>query len=123
MASRLELEYRDRNLPEPWEMTEKFFNIIAPYLQPDGPDSAADTAAKLDALSPLKRQLLEGEEVESPYWFGYELSEQFIHIVHQVPYDHPSQGRLLELAKEFDRLGSEEPEVYNAPNRLALIPP
>ncbi|OCL09783.1 hypothetical protein AOQ84DRAFT_387930 [Glonium stellatum] len=107
MASHLVLKLRD---DDPWIVAKKAFDIVAAYLQPDSSASATETAACLDALTPTKRQLCEGEESEQPGSFLLEFWETFVVIVRQVPHDHPSQKRLVELVKELDRLAATSAE-------------
>ena len=107
MASRLELEYRDRDPEDAWHVPHKIFHTIAAYVQPDSPASAAETAAALDAISPVKRRLDPGEIAEWPWAFLDEFWDTFLSLAQQVPYDHPSQERLVELVQELPKLPSK----------------
>lgn len=118
MASHLDLALRD---DEPWIVAKKAFDIIAAYLQPDSSASATETAASLDALTLLKRQLSEGEKAEQLGSFLLEFWETYVVIVRQVPHDHPSQERLVELAKELDCQPTASTEVRMIPDCSFLI--
>ena len=78
MATHLDLALRD---DDPWIVAKKAFDIVAAYLQPDSPASATETAASLDALTPSKRQLSEGEKAEQPGSFLLEFWETYVVIV------------------------------------------
>ena len=107
MALEITLRYRD---DDPWEVVVKAFEIISPYLQPGSTASAASTATQIDALTPGKRQS-GNEEVEESSSFLLEFWEVFLGIAKQLPYDHPSQDRLVDLAKELTRLATPSSEV------------
>jgi hypothetical protein len=118
MASYLDLALRD---DDPWIVAKKAFDIVAAYLQPDSSASATETAASLDALTPLKRQLSEGEKAEQLESFLLEFWETYVVIARQVPHDHPSQERLVELAKELNRQPTASIEVRTIPDCSFLI--
>ena len=118
MASHLGLALRD---DDPWIVAKKAFDIVAAYLQLDSSASATETAASLDALTPLKRQLSEGEKAEQLESFLLEFWETYVVIVRQVPHDHPSQERLVELVKELSRQPTALTEVRTIPDCSLLI--
>ena len=78
MASHLDLVLRD---DDPWIVAKKAFNIVAAYLQPDSPASATEMAASLDALTPSKRQLSEGEKAKQPSSFLLKFQETYVVII------------------------------------------
>ncbi|OQV10035.1 hypothetical protein CLAIMM_14090 [Cladophialophora immunda] len=94
-----------------WIVTDTIFNIIVAYVQPSSPASALDTAVILDSLTPSKRRLVEGEKAEQPGSFLLEFWETFLCLAQQVPYDHPSQERLVQLVMELQSLENESVEL------------
>jgi len=119
MASRLELNFKGS---DPWIVAVDTFNIIAAYLQPDSSASAPETATNLNALTPMERPLAEGERAEEPGSFLLEFWEMFIALVQQIPHDHPSQERLVQLVKELKSLIPESAAVSIILSHLTPMP-
>lgn len=107
MAPTLTFRSRDN---DPWEVAVSAFDIIAPYLRQEGTVSAASIAAQVDSLTPGKRQTSD-EEVEGTASFLLEFWEMFIGIAKQLPYNDPSQDRLMALTKELEVLTTPSSEV------------
>lgn len=113
----LDIEFRYRN-DDPWMPTYHAYEIIRPYLQPDSTASAADTAAQINALTPDKGEIPNGGKSEESASFLLEFWEVFISVAQQIPYDHPSQDRLLELAKSLAGLTTPANDVSAKPFHL-----
>ena len=108
MSETLVLEMRDE---DPWSVAKEAFDVVAAYLQPDREADALETANRLDTLTPARRKLKESEEAEEDESFLLEIWEIFVMIALQVPYDHPSQRRLIELTSELKLLGVDSHDV------------
>lgn len=108
MSARLELVMRD---PDPWAVAKQAFNLISDYVQPGSPISPGQAALQLNSLSPGQRALQDGEEAEEPASFLLEFWETLISVARQVPFDHPSQERLVELVAGLNELASESDEA------------
>ena len=112
MASQLVFRYRD---DEPWPVVKDAFDIIKPYLQLNSDLSATETATRLDTLTPSKRSLAVGELREKSASFLLEFWEVFVEIAKQLPYDDPSQNRLVELLQQLNLLQTPDSTVSNLP--------
>lgn len=99
MSAGLELILRNS---DPWVVAKQAFEMISDYVQPGSPISPGQAALQLNSLSPGQRPLQEGEEVEEPASFLLEFWETLISIARQIPFDHSSQDRLVELVAGFE---------------------
>lgn len=108
MALRIEFRYRD---DDPWPIVKNAFDIIEPFLQPGSRISVADTAARVDTLSPPRNPLAMGEESYTCAGFLLELFEIVVDIARQLPYNDPSQQRLVQLLEELAALDTPHLEV------------
>ncbi len=90
---------------DPWIIEQKTFEILNSYLQPSSTTSATAAAQGIDNLTPMKRpDQGDGKEIEEPESFMWETWGIFIEIAKQIPRDHPSQDRLVELVKALSSL-------------------
>ena len=110
IASPLSLSFRDRN-NDPWHVAHEGFDIMATYVQDDSAPATA-TAGSIDALTPRKRRLSEGEKQEEDESFLLEFWEAFVDLIRQVPCGHPYQARMIDLLIAFDHL-SEVTTISN----------
>lgn len=104
----LRLKYND----DPWHIEQETFTILNFYLQLKSAITAATAVAALDVHSPMKREAQPGEEVEVAESFLMETYSTFIGIARQIPHDHPSQDRLVELIKALTELPPTEVVVW-----------
>ncbi|CAA7270757.1 unnamed protein product [Cyclocybe aegerita] len=101
-SPRLNLAVRDRFLK--WTITAKIFNILDTYLRPSSTIAPIDAAQEINQLFPLNRPT-EGEEPnEEPISFLWEMWELVLDVVSQLPWDHPSQERSIDLLKALRSL-------------------
>lgn len=108
MSAPLELKLKDL---DPWIVAKQAFDLISAYVQPDSLVSPGQVAAQLNSLTPGQRVLQEREEAEEPASFLLEFWELLVSIARQVPYDHPSQERLVKLVGGLDELSPESDEA------------
>jgi hypothetical protein len=88
---------------DPWIIEQKTFDILNDYLQPYSTISAVTAAIALDDLNPMKRKE-SGEEVEAIESFLLETWGTFIEIAKQIPRDHSSQERFIDLIEVLTHL-------------------
>lgn len=112
MSSRLHLRLESLEDDDPWIVDEKTFDLLNEYLQPDSAISASTAARIMDALTPAKREAAGAKNVEHPESFLFETWETFIEIAKQIPHDHPSQDRLIQLLAELTKLSPTEVEIW-----------
>lgn len=112
MSPLLHLRLKSLEEDDPWIIEQKTFDILNDYLQPDSATSAITAAKDLDALTPMKRETLSNEAVEHPESFLLEIWGTFITIVKQIPHNHQSQGRMIELMEELIELPPTEVEIW-----------
>lgn len=99
--------------PEPWFVEQKLFDILNEYLQPSSTTTPTVAAQGIDALTPMKRpDLADGKRKQSPESFLWEIWETFIAIAKQIPHDHPSQDRLVEVVKALSELPPKTVEIW-----------
>lgn len=122
MSAQLELTLRDS---DPWIVAKQAFDLLSDYIQPDSPISPGQVAAQLNSLSPGQRVLQDGEEAEEPASFLLEFWETLVSVARQVPFDHPSQQRLVELVVSLEELASESDEAIvslgHAPRAWSIL--
>lgn len=122
MSAQLELSLRDS---DPWIVAKRAFHLISDYVQPDSPISPGQVAQQLNNLSPGQRALQDGEEAEEPASFLLEFWETLVSIARQIPFDHPSQERLVKLVVSLDRLSPESDEAIvssrHTPRVLSIL--
>jgi hypothetical protein len=112
MSPLLHLRLESLEEDDPWIIEQKTFDILNDYLQPDSATSATTAARDLDALTPMKRETLGSENVEHPESFLLETWGTFIAIVKQIPHDHQSQARMIQLMEELIVLPPTEVEIW-----------
>lgn len=103
MAS-LSLRVSALETDQPWIIAQKVFDILNDYLQPSNSTAPVDAARGIDNLTPMKRDLGDGEAKEGAEAFLWEIWEIFITIARQIPHDHPSQDRLVALIQALTTL-------------------
>ncbi|KAG8165961.1 hypothetical protein KVR01_004513 [Diaporthe batatas] len=108
MAAPLQLSLRDS---DPWAVAKQAFDLISDYVQPDSSVSPGDIAQQLNSLTPGQRVLQDGENAEEPVSFLLEFWETLVCIARQIPYDHPSQERMVKLMASLDELSSQSTEA------------
>lgn len=107
----LSLHLESLDDPEPWPIEEKVFTILNEYLQPSSTTTPSTAARAIDALTPMKRP--DGqEEKESAESFLWEIWGIFIAIAKQIPHEHPSQERLVEVVNALSELPSTSVEIW-----------
>lgn len=114
MAAQLQLTLRDLDT---WLVAKQAFDRISDYVQPDSPITPDQVAHQLNSLTPGQRVLQDGEEAEDPISFLLEFWEIFVTIARQVPYDHPSQERLVELITGLGELASQSDQATVSPGQ------
>ena len=115
MSTPLSLRLKSLEDDDPWIIEQKTFDILNDYLQPDSRTSATAAAKDLDALTPMKREALD-EKAEHPESFLLETWGTFIAIVKQIPSDHQSQDRMIQMMKELIVLPPNEVEIWKVWN-------
>lgn len=108
MSAQLDLSLRDS---DPWIVAKQAFDLISDFVQSDNSISSGQVASQLTYLSPRQRVLQDGEEAEEPASFLLEFWETLVYIARQVPFDHPSQERLVELVVSLEKLSSESDQT------------
>ncbi|EFR00783.1 hypothetical protein MGYG_03787 [Nannizzia gypsea CBS 118893] len=99
---------------DPWVVHQKLFDVLKTFLQP-GSNAAPSSAAKdIDDLTPGKRQADDGKPKEDYESFLLEIWNSIIEIAKQIPSDHASQDRLVELVKALSELPPIETEIWGS---------
>lgn len=93
---------------------KEIYALLEDFLTAQPEVSIASAARDLDALG----SKLQIEEHAEPYVFIMRFWEVLVPLVYQLPYDHPSQERVVKLLSEFssfDVAGNEvgKRERYN----------
>ncbi|KAK2875606.1 hypothetical protein FQN49_001566 [Arthroderma sp. PD_2] len=103
---------------DPWIVHQKLFDVLNEYLQPSSSTGSPSAAKVIDSLTPNKRQGLDPsddakpkEECES---FLLETWGTFIEIARQIPSEHASQDRLVDLVKALSELPSTSAEIWGS---------
>lgn len=121
MAAPLHLQLASLEDDDPWIVEQKYFNILNDCLQPASQLSAAEAAARINELTPMNREA-NGEEAEHPESWCLEFWGTVSEIVKQIPHDHPSQDKMVEIIHELKALpGVEVVFLPNGIGSLALI--
>ncbi|EFE39615.1 conserved hypothetical protein [Trichophyton verrucosum HKI 0517] len=97
---------------EPWIVHRKLFEVLTGYLQPGSCTAPSAAAKEIDDLTPDKRQSNDGKPNEDHESFLLEIWDSMIEIAKQIPSDHASQDRLVELIKALTELPSTDIEVW-----------
>ncbi|KAF8850064.1 hypothetical protein BDZ45DRAFT_633469 [Acephala macrosclerotiorum] len=118
MMKQLALRLKSLEDEDPWIIEQKTFEIMDDYLQPDSATSAARAASAIDDLIPTKRELVDGEKVESAESFLLETWGTFIEIAKQIPDSHPSQLRLAQLIKALTQLPPAAVTVWKTEKKI-----
>lgn len=99
--------------PNPWRVEQKAFDILNEYLQPASTTRPEAAAQGIDGLAPMKRAGPdEGQDKESPESFLSEIWGLFIAVAKQIPHDHPSQDRLVNLVKVLCAIPPTEVQIW-----------
>ncbi|KAJ5425964.1 hypothetical protein N7465_001034 [Penicillium sp. CMV-2018d] len=107
MAAPLHLHIASLEDDDPWIVQRKYFMILNNSLQPDSQVSAAEAAAGINELTPMNREA-NGEEAEEPESWCLEFWGTINELVKQIPHDHPSQDKMVEIIKELIALPGVE---------------
>ncbi|EEQ34009.1 conserved hypothetical protein [Microsporum canis CBS 113480] len=95
---------------DPWIVHQKLFGILSEYLQPASSTAPSAAAKEIDSLTPKKRQGLDASDDAKPKEdyesFLLEIWNSLIEVARQIPSDHASQDRLVELVKALRELPS-----------------
>lgn len=110
MAAPLHLHLASLEDDDPWIVEQKYFMILNNSLQPDSQVSAAEAAAGINELTPMNREA-NGEEAEEPESWCLEFWGTINELVKQIPHDHPSQDKMVEIIKELKALPGVEVSV------------
>ncbi|KAI1082082.1 hypothetical protein F5B20DRAFT_534318 [Whalleya microplaca] len=108
MEPQLVLKLKD---DDTWVVAKTAFDIIAAYVQPTSQSLPEQVALYLDNLTPVKRQLNYLERTETFTSFLLEFWEVFLVLARQIPCDHPSQARLVQLVAELKSLSTMSAET------------
>ncbi|KXG52508.1 uncharacterized protein PGRI_087920 [Penicillium griseofulvum] len=117
MAAPLHLHLASLDDDDPWIVEQKYFAILDNSLQPDSQVSAAEAATGLNELTPMNRKA-NGEEAEEPVSWCLEFWGTINELVKQIPYDHPSQDKMVEIIQELKALPGVEVPVSNTTRRI-----
>ncbi|CAI7633617.1 unnamed protein product [Penicillium glandicola] len=107
MAATLNIRLASLEDDDPWVVEQKYFMILNDSLQPDSQVSPAEAAAGISKLTPMNREA-NGEEAEEPESWCLEFWATINEIVKQIPHDHPSQDKMVEIIKELKALPGVE---------------
>ncbi|KAJ6188457.1 Protein of unknown function DUF3632 [Penicillium mononematosum] len=107
MAAPLNLRLASLDCDDPWIIEQKYFTILHDCLQPTSEISAAEAAAAINELTPMNREA-KGENAEHPESWCLEFWGTINEIVKQIPHDHPSQDKMVEIMKELKVLPGVE---------------
>ncbi|KAF3479836.1 uncharacterized protein GIQ15_06812 [Arthroderma uncinatum] len=101
---------------DPWIVHQKLFDILNEYLQPTSSTISSAAAKEIDSLTPKKRQGLGSSDDAKPKEdyesFLMETWGTFIEIARQIPSEHASQDRLVELVKALSELPATNAEIW-----------
>jgi len=78
---------------------QKTFTILDVYLQPSSEVSATTAAQEINNLFPENPDSQQGTLNQEAYTFLLRLWELFVVVVEQIPWQHPSQDKIIELTK------------------------
>ena len=92
---------------------QKVFTILNYHLQNNKYTSATEAATDLDELTPMKREA-RGEDAEHLESFLWKTWGTFIEIAKQIPHDHPSQAKMVQIIKALTTLPAVEIEIWTA---------
>ncbi|EAW17801.1 DUF3632 domain-containing protein [Aspergillus fischeri NRRL 181] len=111
MAS-LSLESRVQpNSPE-----QHIFNILNDYLQPSSTTPPSEAAQSIHALTPKAGSTQEeSSEMEDFLWYTW---GTIIKVAKQIPHNHPSQDRLVELIHALTELPPTTVSIWGSENCL-----
>ncbi|KAJ5611713.1 hypothetical protein N7528_008818 [Penicillium herquei] len=112
IATMLHLHLDSLDDDDPWIIEQKNFNILNDFLQPDSTMSSEEAAFQINELTPMKREARGEEDVEHPESYLFEVWCFFIEISKQIPYDHPSQDKLVSLIKDLKSLPSIGVQIW-----------
>ncbi|KMQ45745.1 hypothetical protein HL42_3586 [Trichophyton rubrum] len=103
---------------DPWIVHRNLFEVLNGYLQPGSCTAPSAAAKEIDDLTPDKRQSDGGKPKEDHESFLLEIWESIIEIAKQIPSDHASQDRLVELIKALTELPATEIEIWGSNVRM-----
>ncbi|PKX97265.1 DUF3632 domain-containing protein [Aspergillus novofumigatus IBT 16806] len=111
MAS-LSLESRAKpNSPE-----HRIFNILNDYLQPSSTTPPREAAQTIHALTPKAGSTPEeNSDLEDFLWYTW---GTIIKVAKQIPHDHPSQDRLVDLIRALTELPPTTVSIWGSENYL-----
>lgn len=92
---------------DPWWVEWLMFNVINAFLQPDAKLSANEAARCLDSVLPENRPDSPedpDDDKEDAQNFMFELCSLIWKIAKQIPHDHESQAKLVQLIQALRRL-------------------
>ncbi|KAJ5714259.1 uncharacterized protein N7483_011440 [Penicillium malachiteum] len=108
MTATLNFRLKSQEDDDPWLIEQNNFAIINDFLQPASHMSLTEAAFQINELTPIKREAWGEEDVEEPESYLREIWVFFTIICKQIPYQHPSQEKLVSLIRELTLLPSEE---------------
>ncbi|KAJ0114871.1 hypothetical protein J7T55_004613 [Diaporthe amygdali] len=89
---------------DPWDIEWMMFNVLNDFLQPDTKLSVDEAARCLDAIVPDNRPNEPGQEKEPALNWMLEMSDLIWKVAKQMPCDHESQDKLVQLLGALRRL-------------------
>lgn len=97
---------------EPWHISQKLFDQLCEYLQPDSPAPASAVAERLDSLFPThrsKEDQPDDEPVEHVKTFFWNIWDSFHIPARQLPHNSPEQEKLVACLKVIKNTTSKTP--------------
>ncbi|KAJ5383800.1 Protein of unknown function DUF3632 [Penicillium concentricum] len=111
MASPVHLRLASLERDDPWIVEQEYFTILNDCLQPTSQISAAEAAARINELTPMKREA-KGKEAEHPENWCLEFRGTISETVKQIPHAHPSQDKMVGIIKELKALPGVKVTFY-----------
>jgi hypothetical protein len=93
----------------PSEKGNRGFRILEEYLQPS---SSTTSSAAAQNIHGLAEPLLYGSNTDDLEDFVWEFWGIFLNVAKQIPYDSPSQERLIELVKALIEIPATTIQVW-----------
>lgn len=98
------------------ELESKTFTILDTYLQPSSGVSAVIAAQEIIQLCPTDPAIpgqIPGTHDSLAFTFLYRLWELFVVVVEQIPWNHTSQDKVIELIKAIRDIPSPAPITFD----------
>lgn len=92
---------------EPNSTEQRIFDILNDYLQPSSTTPPSEAAQAIHALTPTQE---ENSALENFLWSTW---GTIVGIVKQIPHNHPSQDRLVDLIHALTELPPTTVSIWN----------